>query len=290
LAILSCAVTRPINAARGQLPANLPTNPNWRKVNPAESEILDLALTSATKTQPQLYDVAESILAQKIQQIAGIGQVNLGGSSRPGVRAEVNPMQLSKLGVGLDQVATALNSANAHSPKGQLTNPADNYILNDNDQLFVAKDYAPLIVAYNNGAPVRLSDVAKVVDSQENIRNAGSVNGEHSVILELFRQPQGISQRQWITQQDDFHPLGNPGQDRRLHIHHRAHAKGCPVMLVEGHAVKPQFLAQHLLVQVLVIEFAPPGRIEIGIGRSEKSPSYNLLIGEITIWAFSEIT
>jgi multidrug efflux pump len=179
-----------INAARGQLPANLPSNPTWRKVNPAESEILDLALVSQTKTQPQLYDVAESILAQKIQQIAGIGQVNLGGSSRPSVRAELNPMKLSNLGVGLDQVATALNSANSHSPKGELTNPTDSYILNDNDQLFEAKDYAPLIVAYHNGAPVRLDDVAEVVDSQENIRNAGSVNGEHSVILQLFRQPQ----------------------------------------------------------------------------------------------------
>src|ERR1700688_2226464 len=165
-----------INAARGQLPANLPTNPNWRKVNPAESEILDLALVSETKTQPQLYDVAESILAQKIQQIAGIGQVNLGGSSRPGVRAEVNPLQLSKLGVGLDQVANALNTANAHSPKGELTNSSYNYVLNDNDQLFVAKGYASLIVAYNHGAPVRLSDVATVVDGQENIRNAGLVN------------------------------------------------------------------------------------------------------------------
>ncbi len=179
-----------INAARGQLPANLPTNPTWRKVNPAESEILDLALTSATATQPQLYDVAESILEQKIQQIAGIGLVNLGGSSRPGVRAEVNPMKLSHLGVGLDQVATALNAANSHSPKGELSNSAYSYVLDDNDQLFYAKDYSPLIVAYNNGAPVRLSDVATVVDSQENILNAGSVNSEHSVILQLYRQPQ----------------------------------------------------------------------------------------------------
>jgi hydrophobe/amphiphile efflux-1 (HAE1) family protein len=179
-----------INAARGQLPANLPTNPFWRKINPAEAPILQLALTSDTATQPQLYDKAESILAQKIQQIAGIGQVNLGGSSRPGVRAEINPLQLSNLGVGLDQVATALNAANAHSPKGQLANTGYDYMLDDNDQLFFAKDYAPLIVAYHNGAPVRLSDVATVIDSQENIRNAGSVNGQHSVILQLFRQPQ----------------------------------------------------------------------------------------------------
>ena len=146
-----------------------------------------MALTSETATQPQLYDVAESILAQKIQQIAGIGQVNLGGSSRPGVRAEINPLQLSKLGVGLDQVAAALNAANAHSPKGQLSEQRTTATcINDNDQLFLAKEYAPLIVAYHNGAPVRLSDVATVVDSQENIRNAGSVNGAalgHSPVI-----------------------------------------------------------------------------------------------------------
>src|ERR1700688_1656650 len=107
-----------INAARGQLPANLPTNPSWRKVNPADSDFMNLAVTSDTATTPQLYDVSDSILAQKISQIAGVGQVTLGGSSRPGVRAEVNPLQLSRLGIGLDQVRTALGAANADSPKG----------------------------------------------------------------------------------------------------------------------------------------------------------------------------
>jgi multidrug efflux pump len=106
-----------INAARGQLPANLPTNPNWRKVNPADSDFMNLAVTSDTATTPQLYDVAESILAQKISQIAGIGQVNIGGSSRPGVRAELNPLLLSKLAIGLDQVRAALGAANADVPK-----------------------------------------------------------------------------------------------------------------------------------------------------------------------------
>ena len=179
-----------INAARGQLPTNLPTNPNWRKVNPAESDIMNLAVTSDTATTPQLYDVAESILAQKISQIPGIGQVNLGGSSRPGVRAELNPLLLSKLGLGLDQVRAALAAANADAPKGALSDSVRTFMLNDNDQLFLAKEYAPLIIAYHNGAPVRLSDVATVVDSQENIRNAGFVNGKPAVILELYRQPE----------------------------------------------------------------------------------------------------
>jgi multidrug efflux pump len=179
-----------INAARGQLPANLPTNPNWRKVNPADSDFMNLAVTSDTATTPQLYDVAESILAQKISQIAGIGQVNIGGSSRPGVRAELNPLLLSKLGIGLDQVRAALGAANADVPKGSLSDERRMRVLNSNDQLFLAREYASLIIAYRNGAPVRLSDVATVIDSQENIRSAGFVNGKPAVILDLFRQPQ----------------------------------------------------------------------------------------------------
>jgi multidrug efflux pump len=178
-----------INAARGQLPANLPTNPTWRKVNPAESDFMNLAVTGDTATTPQLYDVAESILAQKISQIAGMGQVNVTGSSLPGVRVEVNPLLLSKLGIGLDQVRLALGAANAQSPKGALSDENRNLLVNDNDQLFLAKEYAPLIIAYRNGAPVRLTDVATVVDSQENVRNAGFMNGEPAVILELYRQP-----------------------------------------------------------------------------------------------------
>jgi multidrug efflux pump len=179
-----------INAARGQLPANLPTNPNWRKVNPAESPVMVLTLTSQTAPSPQMYDVADSVLAQKIQQIPGIGVVNLGGSSKPAVRAEVNPLLLSKLGIGLDEIGNALNAANAHSPKGQLSNATRSYILNDNDQLFLAKDYASLIVAYRNGAPVRLSDVATVLDAGESNRNLGLAQGKRSVEIELSRQPQ----------------------------------------------------------------------------------------------------
>ena len=135
---------------------------------------MNLALTSDTATTPQLYDVADSILAQKISQIPGVGQVTVGGSSRPGVRAEVNPLLLSKLGVGLDQVRTrARQPPMPTCPRARWPTASACFVLNDNDQLFLAKEYAPLIVAYHNGAPVRLSDVATVVDSQENIRNAG---------------------------------------------------------------------------------------------------------------------
>ena len=178
-----------INAARGQLPANLPNNPNWRKTNPAETAIMVLALTSDTATQQQMFDVADSILAQKIAQIEGIGQVSVGGSSQPAVRVEVNPLLLSKLGIGLDQVRTTLGAANANAPKGQLSDAEHSRILNVNDQLFLAKEYAPLVVAYRNGAPVRLDEVATVIDAQANSRNAGSVNGRPSVLLQLFRQP-----------------------------------------------------------------------------------------------------
>src|SRR5579862_5798215 len=136
-----------------------------------------------------MYDMADSILAQKIAQVDGVGLVQVGGSSRPAVRAEVNPLLLSKLGLGLEDVRNALANANANRPKGALADSHQMQVMNDNDQLFLAKEYAPLIIAYRNGAPVRLSDVATVVDSQENIRNAGFVNGKPAVTLDLFRQP-----------------------------------------------------------------------------------------------------
>jgi multidrug efflux pump len=179
-----------INAARGQLPANLPTNPMWRKVNPAEIDIVSIALTSDTATTPQLYDVAQSIVAQRLAQVPGVGQVTVGGSSLPGVRVELNPLLLSKLGFGLDQVRAALASANADVPKGALAGPNRMFLLDNNDQLFLARQYASLIIAYRNGAPVRLSDVGTVVDSQEDIRNAGFVDGKPAVIVQVYRQPQ----------------------------------------------------------------------------------------------------
>jgi hydrophobe/amphiphile efflux-1 (HAE1) family protein len=178
-----------INAARGQLPANMPTNPTWRKINPAEAPVMVLALTSDTVTKEGMFDVADSILAQKLQQIEGIGQVQVGGSSQPAVRAEVNPLLLSKLGISLDQVRTSINVANAHSPKGSVADLDRRILLDSNDQLFRADDYGKLIIAYNNNAPVRLSDVATVVNGQLNIINAGLINGKPMVELDIYRQP-----------------------------------------------------------------------------------------------------
>ena len=178
-----------INAARGQLPSNLPTNPFWRKVNPADAPVVVLSLTSDTATQEAMFDVADSILAQKLQQVEGIGQVQVGGSSQPAVRAEVNPLLLSKLGISLDQVRAAINDSNAHLPKGSISDGEHTVLLNTNDQLFRAAEYRKLVIAYNNRAPVRLSDVATVVDSQVNILNIGLINGRSGVELDLFRQP-----------------------------------------------------------------------------------------------------
>jgi multidrug efflux pump len=178
-----------INAARGQLPANLPSNPTWRKVNPADAPIMILAMTSDVMTQPQMYDVGDSILAQKIAQIDGIGQVFVGGSSRPAVRVEMNPLLLSKMNVGIDAVRTALGAANANRPKGEIAGADNAWVLRTNDQLFKANEYRSLIVASRDGKPVILSEVADVRDAVENINSAGSVNGKPAISLVLFRQP-----------------------------------------------------------------------------------------------------
>src|ERR1700758_3367922 len=167
-----------INAARSQLPANLPSNPSYRKVNPADAPILLLGLTSDTVTVPQMYDSADSILAQKLAQVQGVGQVFVWGSSQPAVRAEVNPTLLNKLGVGLDTVRNALNAANANRAKGAVANKTTTSALDDTDQLFTADQYRPLIVSYNNGAAVRLGDVADVQDSVSDRRNIGLANGK----------------------------------------------------------------------------------------------------------------
>jgi multidrug efflux pump len=178
-----------INAARSQLPANLPSNPGYRKANPADAPILILALTSDTMTVPQMYDAADSILAQKLAQVDGVGQVFVGGAAQPAVRAEVNPTLLNKLGIGLDTVRNALNAANANRPKGQVSNQTTSYSFEDTDQLFTADQYRPLIVAYHNGAAVRLGDVGEVVDSVSDRRNIGLANGKPGVLIIIFRQP-----------------------------------------------------------------------------------------------------
>jgi multidrug efflux pump len=178
-----------INAARSQLPANLPSNPSYRKANPADSPVLILALTSDTMTVPQMYDAADSILAQKLAQVDGVGQVSVGGAAQPAVRAEVNPTLLNKLGIGLDTVRNALNAANANRPKGQVSSGTTSYSFTDTDQLFTADQYRPLIVAYNNGSAVRLGDVAEVTDSVSDVRNIGLANGKPGVLIIVFRSP-----------------------------------------------------------------------------------------------------
>ena len=178
-----------INAARGQLPANLPSNPNYRKVNPADAPILILSMTSDTIRLPEIYDSANSILAQKLAQVSGVGQVFVGGGANPAVRAELNPMMLNKLGVSTQQVATALSSANANKPKGEFTGAVNAWTIDANDQLFKAEKYRDLIVSSKPNGVVRLGDVADVQDSVEDLRNAGSSNGKRAVLLVIFRQP-----------------------------------------------------------------------------------------------------
>jgi multidrug efflux pump len=164
-----------INAARSQLPSYLPQNPSYRKANPAEAPILILSLTSDLMSKPQIYDLANSILAQKISQIQGVGQCFVAGGSSPSVRVELNPMQLGANGVGLDAVRAALSSANANRPKGAFQDADHRWLISDNDQIFQARDFAPIIAGYNKqtGAPVRISDLGDVTDSVADIRNAG---------------------------------------------------------------------------------------------------------------------
>jgi multidrug efflux pump len=178
-----------ISAARGYLPTNLPNNPTYRKVNPADSPIFMIALTSDVLAKGQMYDAASTIMAQKLAQVQGVGQVGVGGSALPGVRVELNPTALNKYGIGLEQVRTALNTANANTPKGHFSSDHLMWEVGANDQLFKAVDYKPLLIAYHNGASVRVGDVGDVVDSVEDLRNAGYANGKPSVLVIIFRQP-----------------------------------------------------------------------------------------------------
>jgi hydrophobe/amphiphile efflux-1 (HAE1) family protein len=178
-----------INAARSQLPANLPSNPTYRKVNPSDSPILILALSSDTVPVPQMYDVADSILSQKLAQVAGVGQVFVWGSAQPAVRVEVNPMLLNKMGVGLDAVRNALNAANSNTAKGKIAEGTQTFTFTDNDQLFNADKYEPLVIAYNNGGAVRIADIGTVQDDVADVRNVGLANGKPAILIPIFRQP-----------------------------------------------------------------------------------------------------
>ena len=178
-----------INAARGTLPTSLPDNPTYRKVNPADAPIMILGLTSDTYTQGQMYDAASTIIAQKLSQVSGIGQVTVGGGALPAVRVELDPEAVSKYGIAFSDVRAAINATNVNRPKGALDSSDLHWQIYSNDQAKRAADYAPIIVSYRNGAAVRLSDIAEVVDSVQDLRTAGSANGRPAVFVILNRQP-----------------------------------------------------------------------------------------------------
>lgn len=177
-----------INAARSLLPSGMPNNPTYRKVNPADAPILILALTSETMTTGQMYDIGSTLLSQKLSQIEGIGEVTMGGGSLPAVRAQVNPTALTKYGLSFEDIRHALTTNNANKPKGAIDGENLSWSIQTNDQIKTAAEFAPTIVTYRNGIPVRLSDIATVTDSVENERNIGQFEGKNSVLLMLFRQ------------------------------------------------------------------------------------------------------
>jgi len=178
-----------INAARGNLPQNLPNSPNYRKVNPSDFPIMILTLTSETQDRGQMYDVASTVLQQKLARVEGVGQVNVGGASLPGVRVAVNPTALNKYGIGLEEVRLTIAGSNGNSPKGSFSDGTRTWTISANDQLFTAEQYRGLIIAYRNNAPVRLGDVAEVIDAVEDRRNSTYLNGRPGINLDIRRQP-----------------------------------------------------------------------------------------------------
>ncbi|MGB8967631.1 MAG: efflux RND transporter permease subunit, partial [Candidatus Sulfotelmatobacter sp.] len=178
-----------INAARTYLPANLPGNPTYRKVNPADSPIMILGLTSDKYGPDKLYDEASTVMEQKLSQIQGVGQVSVGGGALPSVRVDANPTQLASYGLTLGTLQSALSLQNADLAKGQITDGMQTADILANDQISHAEDYKPLVVGFKNGAAVHLSDVAQVTDSVANVRTAGYLNGKRAVTVIIFRQP-----------------------------------------------------------------------------------------------------
>jgi len=178
-----------IIAARSQLPVNLPNNPTYRKVNPADAPIMILGLTSDILPVSRLFDAGDSILAQKLSQVPGVGQVIVGGGAKPAVRVRVDPNRLSQMGVGLDEIRAALRAVNANTPKGELADATRAWSITATDQLFEADQYRPVIVGYKNGAAIGLGDIAEVESSVEDLRTGGLANGKRAVLIVMFRQP-----------------------------------------------------------------------------------------------------
>jgi multidrug efflux pump len=178
-----------INAARTYLPANLPGNPTYRKVNPSDAPIMILGLTSDKYGPAKLYDEASTVIEQKLSQIQGVGQVSVGGGAPPSVRVDANPTQLAGYGLTLANLQSVLSLQNADLAKGQISDGIVTADIIANDQISLADDYKPLVVGYNHGAAIRLSDVAQVTDSVQNVRTAGYLNGKPAVLTIIFRQP-----------------------------------------------------------------------------------------------------
>ncbi len=178
-----------IMAARSDLPVNLPTSPTYRKINPADAPILILSLTSELVSRGRMYDVASSILQQKLSQVTGVGQVTVGGGSLPAIRVDLNPTALNKYGIGLGEVRRMLSSTNVNRPKGQLSSGAQIWDIRTNDQIQTIQDYLPLIVSYREGRAVRLADMATVEQSVEDLRTIGVSNGIPAVLIIINRQP-----------------------------------------------------------------------------------------------------
>jgi multidrug efflux pump len=178
-----------INAAQADLPTNLLSRPTYRKVNPADAPVLILALTSDTLTRGQMYDAASTVMGQQLSQISGVGQVLLGGAALPAVRVELNPLLLSHYGIGLEDVRSAISNSNANAPKGDIDIGTQRWQIYTNDQSNHARDYRDLVIADRNGDTVKLTDVAEVEDSVQDLRNMGLANGKPAVLVIVFRQP-----------------------------------------------------------------------------------------------------
>ncbi|WP_119966911.1 efflux RND transporter permease subunit [Simplicispira lacusdiani] len=178
-----------INAARTLLPTGMPSNPTYRKVNPADAPIMILALTSDRLTRGQMYDAASTVLAQKLSQVEGVGQATVSGGALPAVRVELDPVRLASHGISLEQVRAAITSTNANRPLGAVERDQHYWQIAANDQARVAADYAPLVLRWKNGNAVRLQDVAEVVDSVQDVRNYGVANGKPAILLQVYKQP-----------------------------------------------------------------------------------------------------
>src|SRR5882757_5917442 len=178
-----------INAARGVLPAGMPNPPTYSKVNPADTPILTLQLTSDTLPLEKVNDLADTVLAQKLSEVSGVGLVTIEGNQKPAVRVRVNPAAIASLGLSLEDVRTALIQSSVNAPKGSFDGTRQSYAINANDQIFSAADYRNIIIAYRNGSAIRVADLGEAVDNVENVRTAGWVGNQPAVLLDIQRQP-----------------------------------------------------------------------------------------------------